>query len=66
MFSDEYTKITTPRQDMLFKKGYLGRKKSTPTPSQDTGDTQSAGKHFFSYRNFALNYMFEFKKEWTI
>ncbi|XP_066905429.1 uncharacterized protein [Halyomorpha halys] len=39
---DEYTKITTPRQDMLFKKGYLGRKKSTPTPSQDAGDTQSA------------------------
>uniref|UniRef100_A0A0K8SJQ2 Uncharacterized protein n=2 Tax=Lygus hesperus TaxID=30085 RepID=A0A0K8SJQ2_LYGHE len=39
---DEYTKITTPRQDMLFKKGYLGKKK-TSTPPQDTTDTQSAG-----------------------
>lgn len=26
---DEYTKITTPRQDVLFKKGYLGRRKHT-------------------------------------
>jgi len=29
---DEYTKITTPRQDVLFKKGYLGRRKHTSTP----------------------------------
>ncbi|XP_003426502.1 uncharacterized protein LOC100678667 isoform X2 [Nasonia vitripennis] len=45
---DEYTRITTPRQDMLFKKGYLGQKKQwTPsnasmsaTPS--TTESQSA------------------------
>ncbi|XP_054276869.1 uncharacterized protein LOC128995868 isoform X2 [Macrosteles quadrilineatus] len=30
---DEYTKITTPRQDVLFKKGYLGRKRTPPNPS---------------------------------
>lgn len=24
-FTDEYTRITTPRQDVLFKKGYLSR-----------------------------------------
>lgn len=42
--SDEYTKITTPRQDMLFKKGYLGKKKTIPiTPPQDSVETQSAG-----------------------
>ncbi|XP_050537646.1 uncharacterized protein LOC126903515 [Daktulosphaira vitifoliae] len=29
---DEYTKITTPRQDVLFKKGYLGRRKNTLVP----------------------------------
>jgi hypothetical protein len=34
--SEEYTKITTPRQDVLFKKGYLGRKRSTATPTADT------------------------------
>lgn len=27
--SEEYTKITTPRQDVLFKKGYFGRKKES-------------------------------------
>lgn len=30
--ADEYTKITTPRQDVLFKKGYLGRRKHTSVP----------------------------------
>lgn len=30
--TDEYTKITTPRQDVLFKKGYLGRRKHTSVP----------------------------------
>ncbi|XP_060843327.1 uncharacterized protein LOC132923375 [Rhopalosiphum padi] len=29
---DEYTKITTPRQDVLFKKGYLGRRKHNSVP----------------------------------
>ncbi|KAG7200747.1 hypothetical protein KM043_001295 [Ampulex compressa] len=44
---DEYTKITTPRQDVLFKKGYLSRKKpsasnasTSATPS--TTESQSA------------------------
>lgn len=31
---DEYTRITTPRQDVLFKKGYLSRPKTQPvTPT---------------------------------
>ncbi|OXA50118.1 hypothetical protein Fcan01_15300 [Folsomia candida] len=50
---EEYTKITTPRQDVLFKKGYLSQKKpqssvesasatTTPTASTNgTPDTQS-------------------------
>ncbi|XP_050421698.1 uncharacterized protein LOC126834085 [Adelges cooleyi] len=29
---EEYTKITTPRQDVLFKKGYLGRRKNASVP----------------------------------
>ncbi|XP_023722822.1 uncharacterized protein LOC111872850 isoform X2 [Cryptotermes secundus] len=33
---EEYTKITTPRQDVLFKKGYLGRKRPTAAPTVDT------------------------------
>ncbi|XP_069693584.1 serine-rich adhesin for platelets-like isoform X1 [Periplaneta americana] len=33
---EEYTKITTPRQDVLFKKGYLGRKRPTAAPTADT------------------------------
>ncbi|XP_076164158.1 uncharacterized protein LOC143145039 isoform X2 [Ptiloglossa arizonensis] len=44
---DEYTRITTPRQDMLFKKGYLSHKKpwasnasTSATPS--TTESQSA------------------------
>ncbi|XP_014478044.1 PREDICTED: uncharacterized protein LOC106746230 isoform X2 [Dinoponera quadriceps] len=44
---DEYTRITTPRQDVLFKKGYLSRKKpwtgnasTSATPS--TTESQSA------------------------
>lgn len=36
MFNEEeYTKITTPRQDVLFKKGYLGRKRPTTAPTAD-------------------------------
>lgn len=44
---EEYTRITTPRQDVLFKKGYLSRKKpwtgnasTSATPS--TTESQSA------------------------
>lgn len=37
MFNEEeYTKITTPRQDVLFKKGYLGRKRPTAAPTADS------------------------------
>lgn len=32
---DEYTKITTPRQDVLFKKGYLSRPKKHTTTSSN-------------------------------
>lgn len=34
--SDDYTRITTPRQDVLFKKGYLSRPKKTITPIDTT------------------------------
>lgn len=37
MFNEEeYTKITTPRQDVLFKKGYLGRKRPTAATTADS------------------------------
>lgn len=39
---EEYTKITTPRQDVLFKKGYLGRKKPT-TPEANVGPIAKTG-----------------------
>ena len=42
--SEEYTKITTPRQDVLFKKGYLGRKRPTAAPSADS--TANANSSF--------------------
>ncbi|PSN46728.1 hypothetical protein C0J52_00887 [Blattella germanica] len=37
---EEYTKITTPRQDVLFKKGYLGRKR-LPTASASAPAAES-------------------------
>ncbi|CAB3377422.1 Hypothetical predicted protein [Cloeon dipterum] len=39
---DEYTKITTPRQDVLFKKGYLGRRRATPLVSSSNGVDDNA------------------------
>lgn len=36
---DDYTRITTPRQDVLFKKGYLSRPKKTITPTETTVST---------------------------
>ncbi|CAK9801040.1 hypothetical protein ANTQUA_LOCUS2676 [Anthophora quadrimaculata] len=44
---DEYTRITTPRQDMLFKKGYLSRKKpwarnTNTSATSSTTESQSA------------------------
>lgn len=38
---DEYTKITTPRQDVLFKKGYLGRRRAN-NPTPDAQEIHSA------------------------
>ncbi|KAE8750923.1 hypothetical protein FOCC_FOCC002351 [Frankliniella occidentalis] len=39
---DEYTRITTPRQDVLFKKGYLGRKRPTADPATSNGLSNGA------------------------
>lgn len=44
VFADEYTKITTPRQDVLFKKGYLGRKKAV-TPVAPNGEIPNGIPH---------------------
>ncbi|KAK7604849.1 hypothetical protein V9T40_006035 [Parthenolecanium corni] len=42
LYGDEYTKITTPRQDVLFKKGYLTRRKVVPeTVSENSVDQTS-------------------------
>ncbi|EDS45728.1 conserved hypothetical protein [Culex quinquefasciatus] len=40
---DEYTKITTPRQDVLFKKGYLSRPKKhlSATPSDNVNGSST-------------------------
>lgn len=40
-FPDEYTRITTPRSDVLFKKGYLTRPKKYDTAT--TTNTSSNG-----------------------
>ncbi|XP_058125291.1 uncharacterized protein LOC131285475 [Anopheles ziemanni] len=39
---DEYTRITTPRQDVLFKKGYLSRPKPTTTATASTSNENTA------------------------
>ncbi|XP_049543931.1 serine-rich adhesin for platelets-like [Anopheles darlingi] len=39
---DEYTRITTPRQDVLFKKGYLSRPKPQTTTTTTTTTTMTA------------------------
>ncbi|XP_058828797.1 uncharacterized protein LOC131688517 [Topomyia yanbarensis] len=39
---DEYTKITTPRQDVLFKKGYLSRPKRHTTATSTMSDNGAA------------------------
>ncbi|XP_058466301.1 uncharacterized protein LOC131439384 [Malaya genurostris] len=39
---DEYTKITTPRQDVLFKKGYLSRPKRYTTMNENSTLASSA------------------------
>ncbi|GJQ83450.1 hypothetical protein Trydic_g8577 [Trypoxylus dichotomus] len=40
---DEYTKITTPRQDVLFKKGYLRKPKNYQTQTSTGNSTASTG-----------------------
>lgn len=42
-FSDEYTRITTPRQDVLFKKGYLSKPKNYQTQTSTGNSTTSTG-----------------------
>ncbi|XP_055532492.1 uncharacterized protein LOC129722773 isoform X2 [Wyeomyia smithii] len=39
---EEYTKITTPRQDVLFKKGYLSRPKRHTSTANDSGALSSS------------------------
>ena len=41
--SDEYTRITTPRQDVLFKKGYLNKPKTYQTQTSTGNSTTSTG-----------------------
>lgn len=38
---DDYTRITTPRQDVLFKKGYLSRPRKTITSTDTTVSTST-------------------------
>ncbi|KAH1011584.1 hypothetical protein HUJ04_000923 [Dendroctonus ponderosae] len=40
---DEYTRITTPRQDVLFKKGYLNKPKTYHTQTSTGNSTISTG-----------------------
>lgn len=40
---DEYTRITTPRQDVLFKKGYLNRPRPSLAASSPTSTTDGSG-----------------------
>ncbi|CAH0548975.1 unnamed protein product [Brassicogethes aeneus] len=40
---DEYTRITTPRQDVLFKKGYLSKPKTYQTQTSTGNSTTSTG-----------------------
>ncbi|XP_019876522.2 microtubule-associated protein futsch isoform X2 [Aethina tumida] len=40
---DEYTKITTPRQDVLFKKGYLNKPKTYQSQTSTGNSTTSTG-----------------------
>ncbi|KAG5870592.1 hypothetical protein JTB14_018722 [Gonioctena quinquepunctata] len=40
---DEYTRITTPRQDVLFKKGYLNKPRSYQTQTSTSTSTNSTG-----------------------
>uniref|UniRef100_A0A1B6DFV7 Uncharacterized protein n=1 Tax=Clastoptera arizonana TaxID=38151 RepID=A0A1B6DFV7_9HEMI len=54
---DEYTKITTPRQDVLFKKGYFGRKRVTNTTDvQEVHSTDSVESE--SYVNEEPQYVY--------
>ena len=43
-YIEEYTKISTPRQEVLFKKGSIGAKKrATPTTSTGTATSNDSG-----------------------
>lgn len=54
---DEYTKITTPRQDVLFKKGYFGRKRiQNPPEAQEVHSADSVESE--SYVNEEPQYLY--------
>lgn len=63
-FPDEYTKITTPRQDVLFKKGYLTRRKVVPeTVSENSVDQTSDGELYFLINQFFPSYNYSYSIE---
>jgi len=43
--AEEYTKITTPRQDILFRKGYFGRRKFESSIEESTVVTPGKPLH---------------------
>lgn len=46
--TDEYTRITTPRQDVLFKKGYLSRMNSNNNSSTTTNNNKTVSPPLIS------------------
>ncbi|XP_045469202.1 uncharacterized protein LOC123676920 [Harmonia axyridis] len=61
---DEYTRITTPRQDVLFKKGYLNKPKTystqTSTGNSSTSTGNSTGNGTPEYQSTDLEYESQF------
>ncbi|VEN38876.1 unnamed protein product, partial [Callosobruchus maculatus] len=61
---DEYTRITTPRQDVLFKKGYLNKPKNyqtqTSTGTSTTSTGNSTGNGTPDYQSTDLEYESQF------
>lgn len=61
---DEYTRITTPRQDVLFKKGYLSKPKTyqmqTSTGTSTTSASNSTGNGTPDHQSTDLEYDSQF------
>ncbi|CAG9862412.1 unnamed protein product [Phyllotreta striolata] len=61
---DEYTRITTPRQDVLFKKGYLNKPKTyqtqTSTGTSTTSTSNSTGNGTPDHQSTDLDYDSQF------